>query len=218
MVDDVLTLEEVAEMLKLNPQTVYRQARAGKLPAQMECPKCGYMMDAFTVECPRCARYAAPYDTKPKRQPVKDVASQKAQFRCQQCGIQLPEGALDCPACSSLAKNYNITLSDTAKKNQRITQPIQVNRQPNSGDIIDRRISLGFKGWIDKWVNMPEHEYREVMRKNRELTKRNAKWCAGISSANSSLCRGYSAGRLRPACSSRLSCFQFCEANLFAFL
>lgn len=34
MVDEVLTLEEVAELLKLNLQTVYRQARAGKLPGQ----------------------------------------------------------------------------------------------------------------------------------------------------------------------------------------
>jgi excisionase family DNA binding protein len=34
MVDEVLTLEEVAKLLKLNLQTVYRQARAGKIPAQ----------------------------------------------------------------------------------------------------------------------------------------------------------------------------------------
>lgn len=26
----------------------------------MECPKCGYMMDAFTTTCPRCARMGAP--------------------------------------------------------------------------------------------------------------------------------------------------------------
>lgn len=26
----------------------------------MECPKCGYMMDAFTTTCPRCAKMGAP--------------------------------------------------------------------------------------------------------------------------------------------------------------
>ena len=29
----------------------------------MECPKCGYMMDAFTSECPRCARMGTPVTT-----------------------------------------------------------------------------------------------------------------------------------------------------------
>jgi len=36
----------------------------------MQCPKCGYLMDAFAVECPRCAQTAAqaPAQPQPARQ------------------------------------------------------------------------------------------------------------------------------------------------------
>ena len=33
MVADVMTVSEVAEYLRVNPQTVYRKAKAGELPA-----------------------------------------------------------------------------------------------------------------------------------------------------------------------------------------
>ena len=33
LTDEVLTVSEVAEYLKINPQTVYHKAKAGKLPA-----------------------------------------------------------------------------------------------------------------------------------------------------------------------------------------
>lgn len=33
MADEVLTIAEAAELLRVHPQTVYRQVRAGKLPA-----------------------------------------------------------------------------------------------------------------------------------------------------------------------------------------
>lgn len=33
MLTDVMTVSEVAEYLRVNPQTVYRKAKAGKLPA-----------------------------------------------------------------------------------------------------------------------------------------------------------------------------------------
>ena len=33
MVTDVMTVSEVAEYLRVNPQTVYRQAKSGQLPA-----------------------------------------------------------------------------------------------------------------------------------------------------------------------------------------
>ena len=33
MLNDVMTVSEVAEYLRVNPQTVYRKAKAGELPA-----------------------------------------------------------------------------------------------------------------------------------------------------------------------------------------
>lgn len=33
MLSDVMTVSEVAEYLRINPQTVYRKAKAGELPA-----------------------------------------------------------------------------------------------------------------------------------------------------------------------------------------
>ena len=33
MLNDILTVSEVAEYLRINPQTVYRKAKAGELPA-----------------------------------------------------------------------------------------------------------------------------------------------------------------------------------------
>lgn len=33
MMNDVMTVSEVAEYLRVNPQTVYRKAKAGELPA-----------------------------------------------------------------------------------------------------------------------------------------------------------------------------------------
>ena len=33
MLSDVMTVTEVAEYLRVNPQTVYRKAKAGELPA-----------------------------------------------------------------------------------------------------------------------------------------------------------------------------------------
>jgi len=33
MVDDVLTIEEAAELLKLHDQTIYRKVRSGEIPA-----------------------------------------------------------------------------------------------------------------------------------------------------------------------------------------
>lgn len=67
----------------------------------MECPICGYIMDAFTVECPRCKRMGLSPAT-PISRPDKSPqpASRPIVVRCQTCGRELPPGAKDCPGCS----------------------------------------------------------------------------------------------------------------------
>ena len=66
----------------------------------MECPVCGYVLEALETECPRCARsreqksVAAAY-----RQPLVTVAPSAVKSRCQQCGQPLPSQTALCPTC-----------------------------------------------------------------------------------------------------------------------
>ncbi len=116
----------IAPIIKENvPDSVQVQEAVTSSPIRksMECPHCGYVMDAFTLECPRCKVYESagtqPRQYKQSPQPVTNESPHKTQFRCQQCGEQLPEGALDCPTCSSKVK-----ISDTPISADRIDSSV----------------------------------------------------------------------------------------------
>ncbi len=150
------------------PKSVQVQEAVTSSPIRksMECPHCGYVMDAFTVECPRCKIYESagtkPGQYKQSPQPEKNESPRKTQFRCQQCGEQLPEGALDCPICSPRVKAHEAYEDNTPISPHRPMVSI-VQSEPASSSIgkhcpfCQTPIKPGVEVMICNTCGMPHH-------------------------------------------------------------
>ena len=74
----------------------------------MECPVCGYLMDAFDIECPRCKRLGekAPTGSNKVKTQVQqshspDIHQPEEAHFCTNCGMRLSGAGDTCPRCTA---------------------------------------------------------------------------------------------------------------------